>query len=118
MTDTTREKIAQKLYEKTKAFADLMYDISRRFNLPSDPRYDLWTTKWGDWDSLDETFKKLYRLEAEHYLALIPDTKSVKTRDKEIAGRLEKLLKYNPVKSMGLRCELGKFVEVLKRGID
>lgn len=66
-----REKIAQMLYSKSKTFADLMYDVVKRYNLPSDPRYDSWTTKWGDWDSLDEIFKQIYRLEADYYLALI-----------------------------------------------
>lgn len=77
-----REKIAQKLYEKTKVFADLMYDMARQFNLSSNPRYDLWTTKWGDWDSLDGILKNLYRLEADQILVFIPDTDEAKIEEK------------------------------------
>lgn len=66
------EVIAKALYEQARQGADLLYELLHRFNPEPDERYELWTKKWGDWESADATIRKIYLIQARQICQLRP----------------------------------------------
>ena len=65
-------------------------------------------------DDFDPDFQDSLIYNLIGFIREAQDAKSVRM----IVDRLEKMLKYSPVKTMAVRRELGNFIQTLKEGID
>ena len=69
-----REKVAKDLYGKARHSSNLLYELLHRYNPEPDDRYELWTTKWGEWNKLNDTLKKFYRIQADQLKEILEGT--------------------------------------------
>lgn len=66
-----RKKIAKSQYEHARQGANLLYEMLHRFNPEPDERYELWTRRWSDWETVGNIIQKVYLIQADQLLALL-----------------------------------------------